>query len=56
MRRSDRRVLLHLVAGACWLVGFVADVEQHRWKAVGMALVSHVAAEFTGCELGGQVA
>ncbi len=48
MNRKDLRVLLHIVAGVCWVVGILTDLEEHRYKAVGIALASHAAAEIVG--------
>ncbi len=56
MNRSDWRALLHLVAVLCWAAGIATDLRRHRWKAAGLAIASHVAAEIIGGELGGQVA
>ncbi len=48
MSRKDLRVLLHIVGGVCWVVSIAADLEEHNWRAVAMALASHAAAEILG--------
>ena len=56
MSRDDLRQLLHLLAGLCWAVALATDLEEHRWKAAGIAIASHFAAEIVGGLSGEQFA
>jgi len=56
MNRNDLRLLLHLIAGACWIVTLASDLEEHRWTAAGVAIASHFAAEIVGGLIGEQFA